>query len=43
VRFARNDFLLAKLGGGMFEDARNEHGAVHHEAGLGHVLSPEDQ
>ena len=36
VRLARNDFLFAKLRSGVFEDARNEQGAVHHEARCGH-------
>jgi hypothetical protein len=38
VRLARDDFLLAKLGSAVFKNARNEHGAVHHEAGLGHFF-----
>jgi hypothetical protein len=30
--------LVAKLRSAVFEDARNEQGAGHHEAGLGHAL-----
>jgi hypothetical protein len=39
MRFARDDFLIAKLCSGVFEDARNEQWAFHHEARLGHVFS----
>jgi hypothetical protein len=43
VRLTRDDFLLAKLGSAVFEDARNEQWAIHHEAGLSHGLSPKGE
>ena len=40
VGFAGNDFDIAELAGGMFDDAGNEQGTIHHQAGLQHCLAP---
>src|SRR5450830_1329031 len=38
IGLARDDLLRAELGGTVFQDGRNQQGAVHHAAGLLHCL-----